>query len=544
MTVSPIDRSLATPASGDVRRISCHDPATLVHLGEVEVHDAAEVARRVARARAAQPRWASTSFAERRAVMRTLLTLIVERQDEICRLCVRDSGKTMVDAALGEVFPVCEKIRYVIGSGERDLRPEPRPSGFLKHKSARVEYDPLGVVAVICPWNFPFHNIYCPAVPALFAGNAVVAKVSEHTSWSAAALVALLHEALEKHGHSRELVQVVTGYGPSGEALVRSGVDKVFFTGSPENGVKVMAAASDTLTPVVLELGGKDPMIVCDDADLEHAVEQAMLGVFTACGQMCVGAERIYVFDEVYETFVERAVARAQALRQGPPLEGVYDVGAMTMPRQLDILESLVADAVAKGARVLVGGGRNTSLDGQFFQPTVLADVDHSMRITQEEQFGPIMVIMRVRGEDDALAKVADCPYGLGSSVFTKDPRRAERMAAKIRAGMTVVNDYGLAYMIQSLPFGGVGRSGFGRINGREGLRACCNEKAVVTDRVALGGGVSVYPIVAGTYPLVRSVIGLIYGASPADKARAAVSAVRNVVEVARARASFRRRGR
>src|SRR5690606_5029708 len=203
---------------------------------------------------------------ERRAVMRTLLSLIVSRQDEICRLCVRDSGKTMVDAALGEVFPACEKIRYLLEHGERDLRPEARPSGFLKHKAARVEYHPLGVVAVICPWNFPFHNIYCPAVPALFAGNAVVAKVSEHTSWSAEPLIALGREALARHGHDPDLLQIVTGYGATGEALVRGGVDKVFFTGSPENGVKVMAAASDSLTPVVLELGGKDPMIVCDDA--------------------------------------------------------------------------------------------------------------------------------------------------------------------------------------------------------------------------------------------------------------------------------------
>ena len=540
MTVSHIDR---TARSAPAERIACHDPATLEPLGEVAIHDADEVRRRVARARALQPRWAATSFAERRAVLRTLLSLIVERQDEICRLCVRDSGKTMVDAALGEVFPVCEKIRYVLAQGERDLSPEQRPSGFLKHKAARVEYHPLGVVAVICPWNFPFHNIYCPAVPALFAGNAVIAKVSEHTSWSAEPLAALMREALERHGHEPDLLQLVTGYGAAGEALVRGGVDKVFFTGSPENGVKVMAAASDSLTPVVLELGGKDPMIVCDDADLDHAVEQAMLGVFTACGQMCVGAERIYVFDAVYDDFVGRAVARAEALRQGPPLEGVYDVGAMTMPRQLDILDALVADAVGKGARVLVGGKRNTGLKGQFFEPTVLVDVDHSMRITQEEQFGPIMVVVRVKNEDDALAKAADCPYGLGSSVFTRDRARAERMARKIRAGMTVVNDYGLAYMIQSLPFGGVGRSGFGRINGREGLRACSNEKAVVTDRLPLGGGVSVYPIVAGTYPLVRSAIGMIYAPGALNKARAAVAAVRNVVGVARARAAFRRRG-
>lgn len=523
------------------------DPATGRALGGSPVHSDADVRARVARGRGLQPTWARTSFDERRAVLRTLLALVLERQDRICELAARDSGKTLTDAALGEVFPVCEKIRYLLAHGERDLAPERRAPGFLLHKVARVEYHPLGVVGVIAPWNFPFHNLYCPVLPALFAGNAVVAKVSEHTSWSAGPLLEVFHDALRRHGHEPDLVQVVTGYGATGEALVRSGVDKVFFTGSPPTGSKVMRAASDTLTPVVLELGGKDPMIVCDDADLDHAVEQAMLGVFTACGQMCVGAERIYVFDDVYDDFVSRAVARVQALRQGSPLDQppgeAVDVGAMTMNAQRDKLEALIADAVEKGAHVLVGGHRRDDLPGQFFAPTVLVNVDHSMRITQEEQFGPVMVILRVDDEEEAIRLAADCPYGLGSSVFSRDVRRAERIAARVRAGMTVVNDYGLAYMIQSLPFGGVGRSGFGRINGREGLRACCYTKAMVTDRVRLGGGVSVYPIVAGTYPLVRSVIGMIYGDGWSDKAKAAWAAARSVREVAGARAAFRRRG-
>jgi acyl-CoA reductase-like NAD-dependent aldehyde dehydrogenase len=223
---------------------------------------------------------------------------------------VHDSGKTMVDAAMGEIFPVCEKLRYTIAHGERDLRPQARASGLLPHKSARVEYLPLGVVGVISPWNFPFHNFFCPVIPALFAGNAVVIKVSELASLSSLEVPRDLRGGAAGRGHDPALVQVVTGYGETGSALVGSGVDKIFFTGSPQNGRKVMAAAAETLTPVMLELGGKDPMIVCDDAELEQAASTALFGVFNACGQMCVGVERLYVFAGIYDEFVAQVTER------------------------------------------------------------------------------------------------------------------------------------------------------------------------------------------------------------------------------------------
>lgn len=521
------------------RTIECRDPATLERLGDVPIFDEKMIAERVARARVAQKSWGKTPFSERKRVLRALLDAIVERQEEICRLAARDSGKTMVDAAMGEVFPVCEKIRYTIANGERDLAPERRSPGILMHKAARVEYQPLGVIGVLCPWNFPFHNIFCPTVPALFAGNAVIAKVSEWTSWSAADFQAIFDDVFKRCGYPTDLVQIITGEGDTGAALVSSGVEKIFFTGSPENGKKVMARAAATLTPVVLELGGKDPMIICDDADLDQAVSAAMLGVFTACGQMCVAAERLYVFEGIHDRFVAEVVRRVSLLRQGAPATtadggGECDVGAMTMPRQLEIIQRQIDDAVQKGARVLVGGARNPALAGQFFQPTVLVDVDHSMAVTREETFGPVMTIIRVRSEEEAVRLANDCAYGLGSSVFSTDHARAERIASQISAGMTVVNDYGIAYMVQSAPFGGVRNSGFGRINGREGLRACCNEKTMITDRLPLHVGFTPYPLRRESFPMFADVISILYGRGLLKRAQAAVGLLGKLRAIAR----------
>jgi acyl-CoA reductase-like NAD-dependent aldehyde dehydrogenase len=511
--------------------IECRNPATLERLGDVPIFSRVDVAERVARAQRAQVAWSRTSFAERRRVLRKLLDYIVAHQDEIARQCARDSGKTLVDAAIGEIFPVCEKIRYTLAHGERDLTPERRSSGVLIYKAARVEYHPLGVIGVICPWNFPFHNVLCPTIPALFAGNAVICKVSEWASCSSADFQAIFTEVLQETGHSPDLVQLITGAGETGQALVTSGVQKIFFTGSPENGRRVMRAAAETLTPVVLELGGKDPMIVCDDADLDQAVSAAMLGVFTACGQMCVGAERLYVMDGIYERFVEKITEKVQSLRQGPPSfddEGEFDVGAMTMPRQLEIIERQLADATQKGARLLCGGRRNPNFEGQFFEPTVLVDVNHDMVITREETFGPVLTIMRVYSETEAIRLANDSAYGLGSSVFSKDPKRAERIAAAISAGMTVVNDYGIAYMMQSAPFGGVRISGVGKINGREGLRACTNEKTVVVDRVPFfHPAISFYPMKPGTFGLLSGTVGLLYGGNLMQRSRAALKMAR-----------------
>jgi len=507
--------SATLPAAGP-RTVVCRNPATGEILGEVPAMDAAEVQMRLERARRAQAAWAKTSFAARRAVLRQILDRTLDHADQICRLVATEAGKTLQNAMMGEIFPVCEKLRYTLQSGEAALRKERVPSGLLVHKAAHIEYQPLGVIGVISPWNFPFQNILGPTIPALFAGNAVLCKVSEWSSYSSAFVQRMFDEVLSGLGHSPDLFQILTGYGETGAALVRSGVDKIVFTGSVRNGRRVVEGSAERLTPVIMELGGKDPLIVCDDAHLEQAVAGALAGAFISSGQMCLAAERVYVMEGIYDGFVEAVVKEASRLRQGDPLGGSgadVDVGAMTMPYQVEIVERLVKDAVSRGARALVGGKRTSDRAGWFFPPTVLVDVTHDMAITREETFGPVLCILRAPNDDDQVVRLAnDSSFGLGSTVFSKDSDRARRIARGLVAGSTGINDYGMTYMVQALPFGGVKESGFGRLNGREGLRAMCNAKSVIEDRLPfLHIPSKIYPVKPGDYELVRAAVNLIY---------------------------------
>jgi acyl-CoA reductase-like NAD-dependent aldehyde dehydrogenase len=496
-----------------ISTIDCVDPAGRRPLGQVKVDSPEAVARALERARAAQRTWGRTSLATRRQVLQRLLEFILEHANEICNAVVADTGKTRENAMLGEIWPVCEKLRWTIRNGERHLRPERVSSGLMLHKKAVIEFHPLGVIGVICPWNYPFQNILGPTIPALMAGNAVVVKASEWSAWSSLYFQQIFDQVLSAAGFSPDLVKIVNGYAATGKALVSSGVDSLLFTGSVENGRRVLEECARNLTPVILELGGKDPMIICDDADLDQSVHAAVNGVFINAGQNCMSAERLLVFDGVFDEFRDRVVRLTRGLRQGASSENeLVDVGAIASPIQLDLIERMVNEAVTGGARVLIGGKRALSERGQYFEPTILTDVTPTMAIMQEELFGPVMILHRVHDEEEAVRIANGTRFGLSSTVMSRNSKRAQRIAEQIIAGSTCINDFGLCYMVQDLPFGGAKSSGFGRINGRDGLRACTNIKATLSDRLPMHRANRLFPVRQGDYDLALNTIRLLYG--------------------------------
>lgn len=527
-----LEHGAGDPGSAENRSdssIDCFDPANRRHLGQVAVDSPEAVLRAVERARAAQRVWGRASLATRKQVLRQLLDFILEHADEICNEVVADSGKTRENAMLGEIWPVCEKLRWTIRNAEKHLRPERVSSGLMLHKKAVIEFHPLGVIGVICPWNYPFQNILGPAIPALMAGNAVVIKVSEWSAWSSLYFQKIFDQVLSAAGFSPDLVKIVNGYAATGKALVSSGVDSLVFTGSVENGRRVLVESARNLTPVILELGGKDAMIVCDDADLDQSVHAALNGVFINAGQNCMSAERLLVFDNVFDEFRDRVVALTKNLSQGESSEEkLVDVGAIVSPIQLDLIERMVDEAVAGGARVLVGGKRALSERGQYFEPTILTDVTPAMAIMQEELFGPVMILHRVRDEEEAVRVANGTRFGLSSTVMSRDPKRAKRIAEQIVAGSTCINDFGLCYMVQDLPFGGTKSSGIGRLNGRDGLRACTNIKATLSDRLPIRQANRLFPVRQGDYGLALNTIRLIYDRRIARRASALLNILKH----------------
>ena len=440
-------------------RLSSYNPATGEVVGTVPVHTAADVDAAVARARVASRAWSALSFEARAEELTAFRKAIAAHADELADLLHRENGKPELEAYV-EVMMALGHVQPAAARAEIAMAPKKVSAGMLANFRATVSYHPLGVIGVIGPWNYPLFTPMGSIAYALAAGNAVVFKPSELTPL----LAVKLAEIAAKTFALPDLLQVVTGAGATGAALAKAAVDKIAFTGSAATGKRVMMAASERLTPVLLELGGKDPMIVADDADLEKAAEACVYGALTNAGQACISVERVYVADAVHDRFVDEVVKNVRALKVGGD-DG--HLGAMTSPAQVAIVKDHLDDAIAKGAKVHTGGP--AAISGSYIQPTVLTNVDHKMKVMSDETFGPVIPIQRVDSLDEAVKLANDTTYGLGSSVFAG--KSARSIAGKLRAGMTSINSVMGFAGIPSLPFGGVGDSGFGRIHGDEGIR-------------------------------------------------------------------------
>ncbi|GER39469.1 aldehyde dehydrogenase [Striga asiatica] len=440
------------PSRRQTDKVQCYEPATMKYLGFFPALKPDEVKERVSLARKAQ------------------------------KVSSRDTGKTMVDASLGEIMTTCEKITWLLSEGEKWLKPEYRSCGrSMLHKTARVEFHPLGVIGAIVSWNYPFQHIFNPMLVAVFSGNSIVIKV-------------------------------ITGFAETGEALVSS-VDKMIFVGSPGVGKMIMRKAADTLISVTFKLGGKDAFIVCEDVDVQHVAQIAVRGALQSSGQNCAGAERFYVHKDIYTSFTVEVVRIVKSVTVGPPLIGKYDMGAVCMQEHSEKLQSLVNDALNKGAEIVGRGSVGNIGEGavdQYFPPTVIVNVNHNMKLMQDE----------------------------GSQ------KRAREIASQLHCGIPV--DFAASYMCQSLPFGGVKDSGFGRFAGIEGLRACCLVKSVVEDRwwplvkTKISKPIQ-YPISENGFEFQKSLVEALYGLNVGDRVRALVDVLKMLSEPNASKSSKRK---
>jgi acyl-CoA reductase-like NAD-dependent aldehyde dehydrogenase len=497
----------SSPASGE--GIPVENPATGAVIATVPIASPDEVRALVARARAAQPAWEALGFDGRGAVLRRAQKWVTDNQDRIVETIVSETGKTHDDALINEVGYAATAFGFWAKHASGYLADEKvrTTSPFVLGRKLVVRYRPLGVIGVIGPWNYPLTNSFGDCIPALAAGNAVVLKPSEVTPLTSL----LMAEALRECGLPEDVFLVATGDGATGAALVDE-VDMVMFTGSTATGRKIMERAARTLTPVSLELGGKDPMIVLSDADVERAANAAAYYSMQNAGQTCISVERVYVEAPVYDAFVDKLTSKVAALRQGASTgPGTVDVGAITFPPQLDTVERHVDEARKAGARVLTGGHARTN-DGHFFEPTVLVDVDHSMACMTEETFGPTVPVMRVADAEEAVRLANDSPYGLAASVWTKDAARGEAIARRIEAGVVCVNDAQLNYLALELPMGGWKASGLGTRHGAGGIRKYCRQQSLLVTRLAPKKDLHFFPFRARTTKLIGRALKLLYG--------------------------------
>lgn len=465
------------------QEIIVRNPSNGAEVGRAPIATPEEVAAAVQRARAAQPSWAALSFAERGRVIMRAREVILGELDAIARLISDEIGKPVAESLLHELSPTLDLMQYFARQTEKLLKPEKINLGQygLMGRVSRVVYHPLGVVGIIAPWNFPWATPLGEIVPALMSGNGVVLKPSELTPLTALKIA----DVLKKAGLPDGLFSVVTGYGDTGAALIAARPDKIMFTGSTATGKKIAAAAAEHLIPVVLELGGKDPMIVCEDANVEIAARAAVWGAFANAGQACASVERCYVHEKIAPEFIAKAVEETKKLRVNDTQAGEHEIGAMSSERQLAIVEAHVEDARSRGAEILAGGRRPAGLNGPFYEPTVIAKVNHTMDIMREETFGPVLPIQTFKTEEEALKLANDTIYGLTAMVFTRDTGRGQRLAQQIMAGTVMVNEVLYTHGMAATPWGGMKQSGYGRTHGRAGLLEMVAPQHVHANRVS-----------------------------------------------------------
>src|SRR5271155_5153962 len=458
------------------------DPATGKILAHFEKTLPAALPEILVRARAAQSVWRELPTEKRCAQIRVLGERMMASRDALADAVVAESGKPRVEALFADLFVALDTAQYYSKQGARLLRPErvPHHSSAGKTKSGRLGYDPVGVIGIISSWNYPLAIPLSQIIPAVAAGNAVVCKTSDFTPQCGTLIQKLFDEAKFPEG----LVTIVQGAADVAQALIAGRPDKVFFTGSVATGKRVAEACAKDLIPSVLELGGKDAMLVLADANLEIAASAAVWGGFTNCGQVCLSVERLFVEASVAEKFLALVVQKTQKLRVGPGNDPATDIGPLIRPQHVPRMRALIDDAVNLGAKILCGGSARPDLGPNFFEPTVIAGVNSTMRLFQEETFGPILAVQVVKDSEEAIARANDSTFALAASVWTGDAKRGQAIAARLRAGAVMVNDAISYFGIAEAPHGGCGASGWGRTHGKAGLLEMVQAKYIDVDRL------------------------------------------------------------
>ena len=469
---------LTFPSKQD--EIISYNPATNEEIGRVTNTSAEAVQAAVEKSREAFQKWRKTSFRERRKIVMQAREIILAELDEIARLISDESGKPIAEALSMEIAPVLDLMQYFARNAGKLLKPRKIKIGLyaLLGRYSKIVYQPLGVVGIIPAWNYPFSIPLGEVALALMAGNSVILKPSEITPF----IGLKIGEIFEKAGLPENVLQVVTGAGETGAALVDAGVNKIMFTGSVATGKRIAENAAKHLTSVVLELGGKDPMIVFADANLELAADAAIWGAFCNAGQSCSSVERLYVEESAAEKLTNLIVEKTRKLKQGAGSDENTDIGAMSSVRQLEIVKDHVESFREEGARILTGG-KSKDL---FFEPTVISGANNSMRAMREETFGPTLPIATFKTEEEAIRLANDTEFGLTASVWTRDLTKGKRVAEQIEAGTVCVNEVLYTHGIGQTPWGGFKNSGYGRTHGLEGLMELVQPQHIHVNRLAI----------------------------------------------------------